>query len=228
MADVTYVAISGLIGSSKSTALESVIEAIPELRKAGFDGGVTVIPENVSQWRPLLAKFYEDPQKYAGYVQIKIAHHFKAVHQTVERLKGASASRLIVNGPRPKHLVVSERCHGESGVFVNEARESGNMDDPIYDVYLDTCKHMNMSDITPDHILYMEASPVTCIERCRQRARGCETGISGEYMESLWSRYPAFLNRVQAQSGSTIHHIDAEGSRHAVSQQVISTLTKLA
>ena len=217
--EVVYVSVSGLIGACKSTVLGHIENSREELVRDGFDGGVTVIPENLSEWAPLLAKFYEDPKQYAGYVQIVVAQHFAGIHRQLRELRESSAA----GEGRRRMLLVSERCHLESSVFVDEALDTGNMNREIQAVYARTCTNLDMDTLRPDHIIYMRVSPDTCLRRCRERARGCEVGLTDTYMRSLWGRYAPFLACAR-ESGVPVHTVDAEQSRACVGQQVMQIL----
>lgn len=48
--------------------------------------------------------------------------------------------------------------------------------------------------LTPNGFIYLKASPDTCIQRLRHRARAEEVGVSEEYLGSLHDKHEDWLH----------------------------------
>ena len=48
----------------------------------------------------------------------------------------------------------------------------------------------------PDIIVYLDVEPEIALERIKQRSRGCETGITVEYLKSLKKGYEDWLEDI--------------------------------
>ena len=68
----------------------------------------------------------------------------------------------------------------------------------------------------PDTFVYLRTDPETCIQRMRERARECETGVDDKYIRQIHDAYENFVNVLQADPDITVHVIDANVSADQV------------
>ena len=75
-------------------------------------------------------------------------------------------------------------------------RDSGMMDERDYNTYIELFKNMSNFMKKPNIIVHLDVKPEEAMERIRTRARGCETGITVEYLTSLYNAYEVFIAEI--------------------------------
>ena len=159
------IAIGGNIGCGKSTLIERLKNVYP------------CYSEPIELWQPWLNMFYKDQQKYALGLQIQILKEY---------------SKLI-NSAKDKDVVIFERSSLDNiFIFAKNLLESGTLHDFEYDLVKDLHDVLNIPK--PDIYIYLKTDPGVCIERIKERSRGCESGIPDEYIHKLHEKYEEFIN----------------------------------
>jgi deoxyadenosine kinase len=74
--------------------------------------------------------------------------------------------------------------------------ESGLMEKRDYQTYMSLFQNMSNFMKKPNIIVHLDVSPQESLRRIRERSRGCETGITLEYLTALHRGYEAFLNDI--------------------------------
>jgi deoxyadenosine kinase len=165
------IGISGIIGVGKSTLTE----------KLGKELGFDIIKEPV-ETNEYLNSFYEDMAKYSFPMQIYLLNHrFKQHQQMVWTDKSSIQDRTIY----------------EDVIFAKMLRESNLMSELDFKTYVDLFANMSNFLHRPDLIIYLDVDPKQALERVNQRSRGCESGLTLEYLQALKEGYEDWLNDIE-------------------------------
>jgi len=166
----TYIAISGIIGAGKSTlatALARVLRCPAYFESVG---------EN-----PILPKFYADQQRYAFILQVHLLNKRFAQQQQI------IWSRLPA---------VQDRSIYEDRVFAKMLTDSGKMSTDEFNTYCELFDNMMHFMERPTLIVHLDVTPEESLRRIRLRERGCESGITLEYLQALHAGYETFLAEI--------------------------------
>lgn len=91
---------------------------------------------------------------------------------------------------------VQDRTIYEDSVFARMLRDSGHMDQRDYNTYIELFKNMSNFMKKPNIIVHLDVKPHEAMDRIRMRARGCETGITVEYLTNLYNAYEEFISEI--------------------------------
>jgi deoxyadenosine kinase len=91
---------------------------------------------------------------------------------------------------------VQDRTIYEDSVFARMLRDSGYMDERDYNTYIELFKNMSNFMKKPNIIVHLDVKPQEALDRIRTRSRGCETGISVEYLTALYNAYETFIAEI--------------------------------
>lgn len=128
-----------------------------------------------------LADFYANMAKYSFQLQVYLLNHRFRQHQEIIWCgKGAVQDRSIY----------------EDAIFAKILCDSGNMDERDYRTYMSLFSNMSNFMRKPNLLVHLDVTPEESMERIRERARGCETGITVEYLRLLYNGYEAFLKDI--------------------------------
>jgi deoxyadenosine kinase len=165
-----FIGISGMIGAGKSTLAKALAG------KLGLPVHYEPVMDNV-----YLADFYADMGKYAFQLQVYLLNRrFKQQQQIVWQGEGGVQDRTIY----------------EDSVFARMLHDSGYMDDRDYTTYLELFKNMSNFMKKPNIIVHLDVSPEESMARIKMRSRGCETGVTLEYLEALHAAYEDFVKDI--------------------------------
>ena len=165
------IGISGIIGVGKSTLTKNLGEAM------GYD--VLYEPVETNEY---LTKFYTDMKKYSFPMQIYLLNHRFRQHQ-----------QMVWSGKN----TIQDRTIYEDVIFAKMLRESGMMENLDFETYTSLFQNMTNFLHRPDLIVYLEVTPEVALQRINQRSRGCETGITLEYLQDLKKGYEDWLDDVK-------------------------------
>ncbi len=160
---VKIISVNGNIACGKSTLLRSLKEKGYFVVMEGFDRG---------EWGEGLSLFYKDPVRYGFLFQTIVLTEMKETYK-----------HLRESGKFGKDdIVFVERSHLDSLAFTRLARENGflsllehDTSRRLYDVLVEF----------PDVNIYLDLSPEVCFERCKSRARECESNITLDYLKGV-------------------------------------------
>lgn len=181
------VLIEGNIGASKST----VCEGLSGIR----------FPEPIIDFLP---KFYDDPKRWAFSMQIAI------LTERYKQWKLAQAT--VLNSPSVDCLL--DRSLYFDHVFAEIAAESGFMNELEFKAYCDLHSVMQEQIYFPDLCLWLRCTPETCLERIKSRGRGCESGVTLDYLKQLEQGYNGAMQTMSKKC--PVVEIDAEQTPDAV------------
>lgn len=128
-----------------------------------------------------LQDFYQNMSKYSFQLQIYLLNkRFKQQQQIVWGGKGGVQDRTIY----------------EDSVFARMLRDSGHMEERDYSTYIELFKNMSNFMKKPNIIVHLDVKPEEALRRIKMRARGCETGITVEYLTGLYNAYEEFISEI--------------------------------
>ncbi len=175
----TYIAISGNIGSGKSTILNLLRE---RLNKKKY----TFIDEPVETWKSIkdknginaLQHYYNDPQKNGFNLQML------ALITRIEKMKQANEEE--------GKIFIGERClHEDKEVFAKLSTDDGFISGIEYQTYKHYFKAFKIKE--PTKIFYINLKPKDCLERIKERGREEEADITLDYLKKLHLYYAEWV-----------------------------------
>lgn len=169
--DSIIVSVSGIIGAGKTT-LSSFL---------GKELNANILYEPV-ETNEYLDKFYTDMKKYSFPMQIYLLNHRFQQHQ-----------QMVWSNKN----TVQDRSIYEDVIFAKMLRESGMMEELDFQTYRHLYQNMSNFLHRPDIIVYLDVEPSIALERVKMRSRGCETGITIEYLSNLKKGYEEWLLDVE-------------------------------
>jgi len=165
-----FIGIAGMIGAGKTTLATALGEHL------GLDVHYEPVIDN-----EYLDDFYRDTARYAFAMQIYLLNRRFQQHQEII-WKG--------NGG------VQDRTIYEDAIFAKTLRDQGLMEQRDYETYVTLFRNMSNFMCRPNIIIYLDVSPETSLARIKERARGCEVGVSLEYLAQLNANYEGFLEEI--------------------------------
>ena len=106
------------------------------------------------------------------------------------------ATRLLLYHIKFIYSGVQDRTIYEDSVFAKMLRDSGMMDQRDYNTYIELFQNMSNFMKKPNIIVHLDVKPEEALKRIRMRSRGCETGITLEYLTGLYNAYEEFISEI--------------------------------
>lgn len=165
-----FIGISGIIGAGKTTLA----------RELGKVMNLPVYYEPIVE-NEYLEDFYRDMKRYSFSFQIYLLNIRFRQHQ-----------QILWNGTGG----IQDRTLYEDSIFAKVLYEQGNMEEREYKTYLNLFRNMSNFMKSNTLIVHLDVKPEEALERIKMRARGCETGITVEYLTKLYHGYEDFLQEI--------------------------------
>ena len=165
-----YIAISGNIGSGKT----SLTELLPERL-----GGTALFEDTAN---PYIAYFYEDMNRGAFNFQIYC--------------RGCRRKQGLRIRETAGYVIQDRTIYEDAHIFAGNLHEMGLMSSRDFDTYM---KIFNLSTNlipTPDLLIYLRGSVPTLVSQILKRGRSYEMGIDLDYLERLNNRYNDWIDRI--------------------------------
>jgi len=160
-----YIALEGPIGVGKTTLAQVLAREL----------NARLILEDGEQ-NPFLARFYEDPEKYAIPVQLYFL------------LTRYNQQRELVQRPLLEQATVADYLFAKDRIFANL-----NLAPDELVLYEQVYKLLDSKMAKPDLVVYLLARIDVLAERLRRRNRDFERDISYEYLERVSTAYRDFF-----------------------------------
>jgi len=160
-----YIALEGPIGVGKTTLAQTLARAL----------NARLILEEEQQ-NPFLARFYEDPEKYAISVQLYFL------------LTRYNQQRELLQRPLLEQGTVADYLFAKDRIFANL-----NLAPDELVLYEQVYKLLDSKMAKPDLVVYLLANVDVLAERLRRRNRDFERDISYEYLERVSTAYRDFF-----------------------------------
>jgi deoxyadenosine kinase len=165
-----FIGIAGLIGAGKTTLAKALGE---HLR---LDVHYEPVIDN-----EYLDDFYRDTAKYSFAMQIYLLNRrFQQHQEIIWRGRGGIQDRTIY----------------EDAIFAKTLRDLGLMEPRDYETYVNLFRNLSNFMCRPNAIVYLDVSPANSLKRIEQRARGCESRVSLEYLTRLYANYEEFVAEI--------------------------------
>lgn len=182
------ISLEGNIGAGKSTLLENLESHL------GEQSGWLFLKEPVHIWEQIrdengntiLAKFYENPSRYAFAFQIM------AYTTRLHELK-----RIMRENPRCKGIICERSLEADKHIFAKMLHADGLIDTVMYDIYERYFSEYE-GDFTLNGMIYVDARPDVCFQRVEKRSRAGENGIALDYLKKCHDYHTAWLDNTAA------------------------------
>ena len=160
-----YIAIEGPIGVGKTSLAQAL----------GFKIGARIVLEDTDS-NPFIARFYQDPEKYAFPVQL----YFLLTRYNQQRQ--LAQQDLFAQATVTDYLLAKDRIFARL-----------NLDPDELVLYEGVYRLLDGQLARPDLVVYIRARVEVLAERLRKRNRTFERHISMEYLESVSAAYRDFF-----------------------------------
>lgn len=172
MRESGYIIIEGNIGVGKSTFAGAMAAAI---RAMGARAECIYEPDEKNN--PYLAKYYDDPRRYAFTMQMHLLHS-----------RFAQTWRAQANALGGRGWYILDRSYYGDVCFARVQEKMGYFTDDERNTYIQAHRNMRAFLELPSAAIFLAAPPSVCKARIDRRGRECETGrkpISTDYIEAL-------------------------------------------
>lgn len=160
-----YIAIEGPIGVGKTSLA----------RALGLRLGARIVLEDTDS-NPFLARFYQDPEKYAFPVQL----YFLLTRYNQQRQ--LAQQDLFAQATVSDYLLAKDRIFARLNLGADELV-----------LYESVYRLLDGKIVKPDLVVYIRAAVEVLAERLRKRNRSFERHISMEYLERVSAAYGDFF-----------------------------------
>ena len=165
-----FIGIAGIIGAGKTTLATALGQHL------GLDVHYEPVVDN-----EYLDDFYRETKRYSFAMQIYLLNRrFQQHQEIIWRGRGGVQDRTIY----------------EDAIFAKTLRDMDLMDPRDYETYVTLFRNLSNFLCRPNVIIYLDVTPERSMERIRERSRGCETGITVEYLTRLHDGYEEFLREI--------------------------------
>eukprot|EP00960_Hanusia_phi_P034327 750995-Hanusia_phi.AAC.2 len=174
-----FFSFEGIIGAGKSTLLRKLQES-----------GVLVIPEPLQAWQEngIFEAFYKDMSRWSFTFQI--AAFTTRVNSVESALVSSSSSSPSSSLP----WMVGERSwFADSYVFEPLLHRDGHLNHIEHENYRQWWQWAEKRAPKTSGIIYLRASPATCLQRIKKRSRAEEVDIPLEYLRGLYEKHEDWL-----------------------------------
>ncbi len=172
MGAIKHIAVSGNIGSGKTTLVE----------KLSRHYGWIPLYESVEN-NPYLRDFYDDMKRWAFHLQIYFLNsRFNQVREIRESDKTIIQDRTI---------------YEDAYIFASNLNASGFINDRDYQSYLDLFRSMIQFVQPPDLLIYLKADIPKLVQQIQKRNRDFEFNIKLEYLKNLNEHYDKWTSEYQ-------------------------------
>lgn len=194
---MSYIVVEGVIGVGK-TSLARLLSQAMNARLV-----LEVVEEN-----PFLARFYDDPDRYA----------FQA--QTFFLLSRFRQLQDLSQQPLFERHTISDYLFDKDFIFA-----SLNLAGAEWELYRELYAQLRPRLTTPDLVVYLRAEPELLLERIAKRGRSFERGMEAEYLRRLGQAYDDFFTHYQGRfeliEAETVDFVGRPNDREAVVEQIL-------
>lgn len=165
-----YIAISGNIGSGKTTLAEKLG------RYYNWDVEYEVVDTN-----PYLPDFYADMNQWSFHTQIFFLNSRFRQNFDIQKKKG--------------HVIQDRTIYEDAFVFARNLNQNGYLADREFETYLGLYESMSEFIKPPDLLIYLRADIPKLVERIHSRGRVYENLIRIDYLRDLNRLYEEWISQ---------------------------------
>jgi deoxyguanosine kinase len=165
-----YVVVEGPIGVGKTSLASRLAQHF----------GATTLLEKPGE-NPFLAKFYQDPPRYA------LATQLFFLFQRGNEVRDLAQMDMFHT------RTVSDYLFEKDSLFARL-----NLSDEEFVLYQQIYSNLKLQSPVPDLVIYLQAASETLVERVQRRAQAYENGISENYLLRLAQSYSDFFYHYDA------------------------------
>ena len=165
-----YIAVSGNIGSGKTSLVEILAERLD----------IEAYYENIDN--PYLEDFYEEMNRWSFNLQISF------LGKKIEQLGDITTNS--------KDVIQDRTIYEEAYIFVANLKEMGLISNRDYNTYMEIYNIMIGHIAQPDVIIYLKASVPTLLGQIYKRGRAYEMRIEPDYLHSLNRLYDTWITDI--------------------------------
>jgi deoxyadenosine/deoxycytidine kinase len=164
------ITIDGVVGVGKTTLLEILT------KEKGYIPFVEPVVNN-----PILDKFYHDRERYSFPLQVFF------LNERFKHIKSASLQ---------EKAVLDRSIYGDL-IFAKMLKDSGEMSEVEFEIYLDLFHNMLQHCKAPALMVYLEISPEVAIKRIEKRGRDYEQSdvVEADYWIRLNQEYRDYFSQ---------------------------------
>lgn len=174
------ISLDGNIGAGKTTLIEAIQNALPD---------VEVVVEPVGEWmtlkneegKSLLELFYEDKRRWSY------------TFQNCAILTRLRAIRAAIRTSKKKVIITERSVHTDRYVFAEMLRESGDIDALEWQLYMNWFDTF-AADVPMRGIIYLTTGVGTSADRIVKRGRTGEDHIPLDYLSALDTQHQRWVN----------------------------------
>jgi deoxyadenosine/deoxycytidine kinase len=163
------IVVEGPIGSGKTTLARLLSEHM----------NTRQVLEDTST-NPFLAKFYQDPERYALSTQLFF------LFQRAEQMRNLAQNDLFQQGTVTDFLLEKDPLFAQI-----------NLSDDEFRLYREIYHHLHPQSPRPDLVIYLQAPVETLMERIVQRKISHEQTITLDYLTRLADSYSQFFHHYE-------------------------------
>lgn len=165
-----YVVVEGPVGVGKTSLAH----------RLALHAGAATLLEKPDE-NPFLAKFYDDPSRYALPTQLFF------LFQRGNEVRELAQMDLF------ERSTIADYLFDKDTLFARL-----NLNDEEFALYQQIYQSLQLQVPVPDLVIYLQAAPETLVERVRRRAQAYESGISDTYLTRLAQGYSDFFYHYEA------------------------------
>lgn len=158
----------------------------------------------------ILDVFYDAPERYAYTFQ-----HYVFMTRYLQEIESRSENVSL--------RILERSVFSDKMIFVESVHENGWMSDmelALFNSWYDPMVQVS-PNLVPEGFIYLQTTAATCMRRLKQRARGEETGIQLDYLQTLHEKHEAWLcPPVIRDNASSVPHHANDSTFKAISDKV--------
>lgn len=204
--NISYVFFEGSIGVGKTTLLARI-----EARLRNVPGTLIIVPEPVDTWRDVdghnvLGAFYAEPARWAYDFQVlAMSTRVEAVRRAIDDARARGVLGPLV-------LLCERSVYSDRHVFLEMLVRAGSVSAMERAMYVRAFDFFTSLAYPGRHagVVYLDATPATCLARLRARDRAEETAVPLAYLEQLAAAHTAAFAAPGAWRNAPLLRLDTD------------------